>query len=50
MTDWQDLVAWMRSPEVRAAVARYVPDEEQEPEQEEKTNEMPQVQATHFQI
>ena len=37
-------------PEVRAAVARYVPDEELEPEQEEKTNEMPQVQATHFQI
>lgn len=29
MTDWQDLVAWMRSPEVQAAVARCAEPEDE---------------------
>jgi hypothetical protein len=34
MTDWQDLVTWMHSAEVQAAVARNTPEPEaEEPQQ-----------------
>jgi hypothetical protein len=39
MTDWQELLAWMRLPEVQAAVARYEPEADAE-EQEQMAMEL----------